>query len=92
MPWDTITVQKCTKNHDHMLHCSWDKMCDRSNSYFLFWAIFCTLNPPNNPKNQKFKKMKKTPGDIIILHMCTKNKDHIMYSSWNMVRNRWMDR
>ena len=24
---------------------------------------------------QKIKKMKKTPGDIIILHMCTKNYD-----------------
>ena len=26
-----------------------------------------------NPKNQTFKKMKRIAGDIIILHMCTKN-------------------
>ena len=29
--------------------------------------------------------------DIIILHMCTKNYDHMMYGSWDMVHNRWMD-
>ena len=32
--------------------------------------------------------MKKTPGDIIILHKCTKNNDHMMYGSWNMVCDR----
>ena len=35
--------------------------------------------------------MKKTTGDIIILHMCTKNNDHMMYGSWNMVCDRWTD-
>ena len=29
--------------------------------------------------------MKKTSGDIIILHMCTKNYDHMMCSFWDMV-------
>ena len=28
-------------------------------------------------------------GDIIILQMCTKNYDHMMYG--DMVSNRWMD-
>ena len=37
--------------------------------------------PPNSPKYQNLKKMKKTPGDIIILHTCTKNYDQIMYGS-----------
>ena len=37
------------------------------------------------------KKKQKTAG-IIILHMCTKNYDHIMYASWDKVHNRWMDR
>ena len=35
--------------------------------------------------------MKKMPGDIIILHMCTKNLDHMIYGSWDMVRNGQMD-
>ena len=30
---------------------------------------------------QNFLKMKKVPGDIIILHMCTKNFDQMMYGS-----------
>ena len=25
--------------------------------------------PPDNPQNQKFEKLQKIPGDIVILHM-----------------------
>ena len=39
---------------------------------------------PNNLKNQNFEKLKKTPGDIIILHTCRINDNHMMYSSWDM--------
>ena len=39
------------------------------------FGLFFALLPPNSPKNQNFEKMKKTPGDIIILHKCTKNYD-----------------
>ena len=31
------------------------------------------------------------PGDIIILYMCTKNYDHMMYGSWDLVHDGWMD-
>ena len=57
---------KYTKNHDHMLYCFWDMVCDTSNSYFSFWAIFLPFYPPpplspfpNSPKNQNFKIYKK---------------------------------
>ena len=49
--------------------------------------IFChsgpvfALLPPNNPQNQNFENMKKIPTDIIILHMCTINDNHMMYGS-----------
>ena len=49
--------------------------------------IFCHCGPffplylPNNPKNQNFEKMKKQPGDIIILHRCKINYNHMMYGS-----------
>ena len=54
--------------------------------------IFCHFAPffaplpqkPNNPKNQHLKKMKKRPGDITILHLCTINNDHTVYGSWDM--------
>ena len=57
----------------------------------LFFALL-TTNDPKDPKNLNLKKVKKKPGDIIILHTCTKNYDHMMYGSWNMVRDRRTDR
>ena len=36
----------------------------------------------------KVKKKKKTPGDITILHMCSKKFDQMMYASWDMVHDR----
>ena len=32
--------------------------------------------------------MKKTPGDIIFLQICTKNYDQMMYGSYDTVDNR----
>ena len=47
-----------------------------------FFALF--LLRPSNSENQNFEKLKKTPGDIIILHMYTIIDNHVMYGSWNM--------
>ena len=63
---DIIILHKCTKNHDHMLYCSWDTVHDRCSCYFSFWAIFSPFTSLTCPKNGNFKKMRKTPGDIII--------------------------
>ena len=49
---------------------------------------FLPFYSPKSLKNKNFKKMKKQPGDIIILHKCTKNYDQMMYGSWDMVRDR----
>ena len=83
-PRDIIILQKCAKNHDHMLYCSWDMVRDRCSCYFSFWAFY----PLNSPKNETFMKMKKSPGHIIILQNCTKNHDHMLYCSWDMVCDR----
>ena len=32
--------------------------------------------------------MQKTPGDIIILHKCTKHHDPMLYCSWDMASDR----
>ena len=32
--------------------------------------------------------MKKAPGDVIVLHMCTKNNNHMIYASWDMEYDR----
>ena len=39
-------------------------------------------------KNLNFEKLKKKSADIIILHKCTKNHDHILYCSLDMARNK----
>ena len=53
---------------------------------YLFWAIFSTFTPLTAWKIKIEKK--KTPGDIIILHKCTKNHDYMLYCSWDMARDR----
>ena len=53
-----------------------------------FGLVFALSSSPNNPKNQNFEKMKKLPGDIITLHMCTINNNHMMYGSWDMEHGR----
>ena len=44
--------------------------------------------PPLKTQKSKFWKMKIFAGDIIISHMCTKNHNHMMYSFWDMERDR----
>ena len=78
-----------------MLHCFWYTLHDRCNSYFLFWANFSPFTLLATTKINFFKKMKKkkkTPGDTIILYICTKSNDHMMYSSWNFLCEGQMDR
>ena len=43
------------------------------------FGLFFALLHLNSPKNQNFKKIRKMPGDIIILHNCTKNDDHMLF-------------
>ena len=52
----------------------------RQTSEFSFGIYWWTLK---NLKNQNFGKMKQIAGDIIILHMCTKNHIHMRYSCWD---------
>ena len=44
-------------------------------SEFLLGIYWWTLKNPENQKN--------IAGDIIILHICTKNQNHMSYSSWD---------
>ena len=55
-----IILHKCTKTCDHRLYCSWDMTRNGYDCYFSFWALFCPFTPINSPKNQNFKKLKKT--------------------------------
>ena len=81
-PEDTILLHMCTMNEDHMMHGFWDMECDRYN--FLILDYFLPFDPPNNPKNENFEKMRIAPRDITTLHLCTTHDDHVMHSSWNI--------
>ena len=60
--------------------------CD-GQSFLSFRTTFCLFTPLTAWKMKISKKMTKTPGDIIILHKCTKNHDHMLYCSWDMVHD-----
>ena len=55
----------------------WRRWGTRQNFFLAFIELWKTR------KIRILKKWKKIAGDIIILHMCTKNQDHMSYSSWD---------
>ena len=79
---DIIILYMCTKNHSHMMYSSWNIEWVRQFSVIL--GNFLPFQSPDNPENQR----KKTPQDIIILHICTVNDNHMIYGSWDMEHNR----
>ena len=66
VPKITIILHMCTKNHNHMMYGCWDTEWDRQNC-LSFCVIFCPFSPLNTWKI-KILKLKKTPGDIVILY------------------------
>ena len=61
-------------------------MADRA--FCHFGPCFFSLWPSYQPVKSKLSKMKKTPGDIIILHLCHTNDDYMLYGSWDMEQDR----
>ena len=64
---------------NHMIDDSFDMKRDKQ-IVFVILGHFLPFYPTNNPNNQTFQKMKKTTGDIIILHKCTKNYHQMLYN------------
>ena len=69
----------CTINADHMIYGSWNIRCNRQ-KFLTFWAIFCPFSSLTTWEI-KILTLKKTPRDIIILHICT--------TIWCMVPEIW---
>ena len=57
---------------------------------FCHFGSFFALWPSQQPKKSKILKKlkKKRPRDIIMLHLCIINDNHIMYGSWDKKCNR----
>ena len=72
-----------------MMHGSWDMKHDGQNIFVILDCFLPFYPPPNNQKSQNFAKLKKTSGNITILHKCTKNHDYILYCSLDMAHNRF---
>ena len=68
---EILSFCTCVPEIKIMMYVFWDMECDRQKfpSFKPFFAF------------QHFEKMKKMPGDIIILHKSTKNHDHILCCS-----------
>ena len=52
---------------------------------------FFALLPHYWPEKLKFGKNVKNPGDIILVHMCTINEDHMIYGSWDITHDWQME-
>ena len=85
-------LHTCTLNDNHLMDGSWGMGCGGQN-FLSFWTIFCFFAQLTTQKLKLKKKMKTTVGDIIILlHMCSKSYNYMIYSSWDIVRSRRTDR
>ena len=82
IPADIIILHMCTKcmvvwMYGWMVH----GISHTMDRIFVILDHLLPFYPPNNLKNQNFEKMKKTSGDIIVLHMCTINDIHMICGS-----------
>ena len=76
----------CIINEDHIMYGSWDIRHLDIRDISSFWAIFCPLTLLTTRKIKILKKSKKTLEDII-LQKSNINHDHMLYCSWNIVRD-----
>ena len=87
IPANMIILHMYTINDNHMMYGSWD-MEYNGQKFLSFWTINHPFNPLTTQVIKILKKWNNMPGNIIILHTCTINDDHTMYSSWGMECNR----
>ena len=63
-----------------IIWCTVHEIRSQTDKIFCYFGLFFALS--------KFEKMKKTPRDIISLHTCAINDNHMIYGSWDMKRDR----
>ena len=80
-------LHTCKKGGAHLIISFWHLLMYLKNSYLLKKLLGNKKRKNFNIYNVVifffFEKKRKTPGDIIILHLCTKNLNDIIYSSWD---------
>ena len=83
---DIINLRKCTKTT--IIWGMVSEIQSETDRVFLLLPFFCSFTPLLTKKLKFGKNVKKIPGDIILLHMCTINEDHMIYGSWD-IRHDW---
>ena len=83
-PGDIIILHKCTKNHDHMLHCSCDTTCEGCNFLFLILAYFLPFTLLTTQKTKIFTKWNKQL-EISSFYACITK----IMITWCMVPEIW---
>ena len=91
-PGDIIIWHKCTKNQDHMLHCSWDR-CMTDIIFVFHFGLYFALTSLKTWKIKilrkwKKKKKKKKKLEISSFYICVPK---IMIKN-NVVHDTWTDR
>ena len=91
-PGDIIIWHKCTKNQDHMLHCSWDR-CMTDIIFVFHFGLYFALTSLKTWKIKiliklKKKKKKKNKLEISSFYICVPK---IMIKN-NVVHDTWTDR
>ena len=100
MPGDILILHMCTLNDSHICFLKYElnrifchfgpfytipEILHVTNFYFSFIHFIHFL--PFHAQKTKIKKWNNTLGNITILQMCTKNYDHVIYGSYDMVRH-----
>ena len=80
-PGGIIILHLSTTNDNRIMYGSWEIEFNKQN-LFSFWITFCPFT-----EKSKFSK-KKTPRDIISLHLYTTNDNHMMYGYLDIRCNR----
>ena len=76
----------CTKTHNHITYGSWDIEWEGQNFVILslFFFFFFPFYPLIISKIKILGKWKKHL-EMSSFYTCTKNQDHMMYASWDIV-------
>ena len=61
--------------------CMIPKIWRKTDRIFCDFGLFFALLLSRDPENYNFGKKYQITGDIIILHMCTINDNHMVYGS-----------
>ena len=84
---DIIILHMCTKIWSETIFLVFWATSPQMSLLFSILGIFLPFYPLTAQKMKISRKMKKTPGDIITLHKCTKNYDYMLYCSWDMAHD-----